>query len=84
MDEFEFSNHALKQMAERNLSEEIVLSTIQNTSQEYEDEDGQRVYQQIFNLSNKEYLVRVFVNAKRNPPFIKTVYRTSKIKKYLL
>jgi hypothetical protein len=34
-------------------------------------------------FSYKKYLIRIFINDKKNPKLIITVYKTSKIKKYL-
>lgn len=47
------------------------------------EEDGLEVYQSIFRENGQEYLLRVFVNSEKNPPLVVTVYKTSKIKKYL-
>lgn len=38
--------------------------------------------QHIFHKRINNYLYSVFINSDRNPSFIKTVYRTSKINKY--
>ena len=84
MNEFKFSSHALKQMAERNISVDDVLKTVSNPLQQCEENEGQRIYQRIFTFDNKQYLIRIFVNEEVIPKYIKTVYKTSKIKKYLL
>lgn len=45
-------------------------------------ENGNKVYQSIVVSGGKNYLIRIFVNAHKNPNAIITVYKTSKIKKY--
>ena len=46
-------------------------------------EVGQKVYQSIVKLSEKKtYLVRVCVNTDKQPNVTKTVYLTSKIRRY--
>ncbi len=48
------------------------------------NQGDQIIHQSITNFTNdtKKYLVRIFINASKNPKVIITVYRTSKIKKY--
>lgn len=51
-----------------------------------DDESGepeQKVFQSIITFAGKgDYLVRVFVNMDKQPPVVKSVYKTSKINKY--
>ena len=74
---FEFSKHALEQMELRGIQKGIVKKILAHPEQ-IKDEKGEKVYQSIVN----KYLIRIFVNDKRNPKLIITVYKTSKIKKY--
>jgi hypothetical protein len=82
MSNFVISNHAREQMLNRGIDETLVLQVLANPLQVVE-EDGLEVYQSIFKESAQEYLLRVFVNSGKNPPLVVTVYKTSKIKKYL-
>jgi len=75
---FEFSRHALEQMELRGISKQTVEKILANP-QQIKEEDNKKVYQSII----KKYLIRIFVNDKKNPKLIITVYKTSKIKKYL-
>jgi hypothetical protein len=75
--DFEFSKHALEQMELRGISKDIVKKILVKPEQ-IRNEDGNKVYQSMV----KEYLIRIFVNEKKNPKLIITVYKTSKIKKY--
>ncbi len=47
------------------------------------EEDGLIVYYALYKEGEKDYMVRVFVNNQKIPPLIVTVYKTSRIKKYL-
>ncbi len=46
--------------------------------------EGRAVYQSRFEMGEplKIYILRVFVDIDRKPPYVVTVYRTSKIEKY--
>ncbi len=83
MENYILSNHALTQMENRDVSIEIIKKVIENPLETYE-EDGLRVYQDVIKFSEKNYLVRVYVNENKQPPVIVTLYKTSKIDKYLL
>ncbi|MFH1005630.1 MAG: DUF4258 domain-containing protein [Bacteroidota bacterium] len=74
---FEFSKHALEQMELRRIPKDTVRKILAHPEQ-IKDEEGETVYQSIAD----NYLIRVFVNDKKNPKLIITVYKTSKIKKY--
>ena len=82
MQQFSISNHAKEQMEYRNISLELVMSVLTNPKQLL-IEEGKKVYQSIINFGEEgDYLVRVFVNIKKEPSNVITVYRTSKIDKY--
>lgn len=76
---FKLSRHALDQMQLRNISEKIVFDILLNPDQ-VRLEDEKKVYQSI--VENGRSLIRIFVNHKKTPKVVITVYRTSKIKKY--
>jgi hypothetical protein len=76
---FVFSKHALEQMKLRNIPKNVVEKILSNPEQ-IKNEQGKKVYQSI--VENGKYLIRIFVNHKKNPKLIITVYKTSKITKY--
>lgn len=82
--DFKFTNHALNEMARRQISEENVTDVLANPEQTEIVRDGRAVYQSRIKIGEppKTYLVRVFVDIDPKPPFVVTVYRTSKIQKY--
>ena len=80
--EYQFSTHALQQMLLRSISKDIVENVLRNPDQKNKVEDL-TVFQSIINTDSGEvYLLRVFVNEKRDPKLIVTVYKTTKIQKY--
>lgn len=76
---FEFSNHSLEQIKLRSISEEIVALVLNEPDKIIMEDNNQQVFQKIV----ENHLYRIFINANKNPSLIKTVYRTSKITKYL-
>lgn len=82
MSEFAISAHAQEQMMNRRIDELIVSKALQ-LPLEIVEEDELDVYHHIFKEGAREYLLRIYVNSKKNPPVVVTVYKTSKIKKYL-
>lgn len=77
---FEYSKHCLIQMQLRNISQNEVEQILQVPDKVIKDNTGQAIYQKSI---GEKYIYRVFVNDNKNPPLIKTVYKTSKISKYL-
>lgn len=77
-----FSNHAKEQLSKRKISEDLVWKILSENSV-LAEEDGLTVYQAELIENKRVYLVRIFVNESKNPNVIVTVYKTSKIKKYL-
>ena len=59
-----------------------VEDVIYNSHQELM-EDGLTVYQKVVVTVGRPYMIRVFVNKNKQPPVAVTVYKTSKIDKYL-
>ena len=74
-----FTKHALEQMELRKIPKSIVEKILANPGQ-IKNEERKKVYQSIVEKGN--YLIRIFVNHKKNPKVIVTVYKTSKISKY--
>jgi len=78
-----FSKHAKERMIQRNITEEEVVSIINNPDRIIE-EDEYLIYQRLSNSNDKpSHLFRVFINTKKDPSTVITVYKTSKIEKYL-
>ena len=82
--EFVFTDHALSEMARRQISEEDVKTVLAKPEQTEMVRAGRAVYQSRLEMDEppKIYLVRVFVDIDPSPPYVVTVYRTSKIEKY--
>jgi len=82
--EFVFTDHALEEMARREITQEDVRTVLAQPEQTEIVRDGRAVYQSRLGMgeSSKMYLVRVFVDIDPIPPYVVTVYRTSKIEKY--
>ena len=78
---FVFSKHSLEQMQLRSISKRAVENILEHPEQ-VKRENGKTIYQSVVSSSGKKYLIRIFVNHRKNPNVIITVYRTSKISKY--
>ena len=81
---FVFTDHALSEMARRQITEDNVKTVLAKPEQMEMVREGRAVYQSRLEMDNppKIYLVRVFVDIDLVPPFVVTVYRTSKAEKY--
>ena len=73
-----FTEHALAQMAKRQLTLAEVRHVLATPEEISEVREGRIVAQGLVG----GYLFRVFVDVDRTPPEVVTVYRTSKIEKY--
>jgi len=82
--EFVFTDHALSEMARRQITEDDVKTVLTEPEQMEMVHEGRAVYQSKLEMGEppKTYLLRVFVDIDPVPPFVVTVYRTSKIEKY--
>ena len=82
--DFVFTDHALTEMARRNISREDVRKVLAMPEQMEMMREGRAVYQSRSEIGEppRIYLLRVFVDIDRRPPYVVTVYRTSKIEKY--
>jgi len=75
--------HARQRYEERGIRETLVRQTVREPEQEF-GHGTHRVFQRRYYdaTRRKEYLVRVFVEVKQGTILIRSVYRTSKIRKY--
>jgi hypothetical protein len=82
--EFVFTDHALIEMARREISQDDVRAVLGEPEQTEVVREGRAVYQAKRDMGKppKTFLLRVFVDIDRKPPYVVTVYRTSKIEKY--
>ena len=82
--EFIFTDHALSEMARRQITENDVKAVLAKPEQTEMVREGRAVYQSRLEMGEppKTYLIRVFVDINPRPPYVVTVYRTSKIEKY--
>ena len=82
--DFVLTDHALKEMARREITHEDVRIVLANPEQMEMVREGRTVYQAKLEMGEppKTYLLRVFMDIDRKPPHVVTVYRTSKIEKY--
>jgi hypothetical protein len=79
---FSLSKHAQEQLAGRGIAEAVVWDILAE-NKPYVVEDGLTVYHGLVSENNKPYLIRIFVNETVNPSLTVTVYKTSKVDKYL-
>jgi hypothetical protein len=82
--DFIFTDHALKEMSRRTITQEDVKAVLATPEQIELVREGRAVYQSKLEMGEplKIYLIRVFVDINPRPPAVVTVYRTSKIEKY--
>ena len=78
---YKFSQHFLDQMQLRNITLSEVEDVLYN-EHETVMEDELMIHQKVIISNNRPFLIRVFVNDKKQPPVALTVYKTSKIDKY--
>ncbi len=65
----------------RQIQLNVVWQIIQNPQQVIED-GNLTILQSIVEEDGQKYLLRIFVNLRKEPPMVVTVYKTSKIEKY--
>ncbi len=65
----------------RQIQLNVVWQIIQNPQQVIED-GNLAILQSIVEEDGQKYLLRIFVNLRKEPPMVVTVYKTSKIEKY--
>lgn len=78
-----FSQHALDQIKKRNIHKDIIEHILLKPDKIIE-EPNYTIYQAIIEekRTGKNYLYRIFVNTRKQPNLVITVYKTSKIDKY--
>ncbi len=82
--DFRFSMHSLEQMKLRSISNSTVIEVLEFPDSILYESSTEKVFQKLIIFENqKKYLVRVIVNPEAKPNLILTVYKTSKISKYL-
>jgi hypothetical protein len=80
---FRLTDHALGEIAKRRIPLEFVNEILLAPEQIVPERRGRNCYQSRVVFPNGgTYLVRIIVDLKDIPPTVRTVYRTSKIKKY--
>ena len=79
-----FSNHALSEMARRNIQKHTVNEIVSMPDAIRPVREGRVVLHKtlIAEGTKKALLYRLFIDIDRKPPVIVTVYATSKIAKY--
>ena len=81
---YRLTEHALEEMARRQISQDDVASVLAAPEQIEPVRQGRNVYQSRIEVGKppQKYLLRVFVDVDREPPQVVTAYRTSKVTKY--
>ena len=79
---FRFTAHALREMERRGLDRTVVERVIGNPAQVREGRLGREVLQSRVDFPDGEYLLRVIVDRREDPPAVVTVYRTRYVAKY--
>lgn len=80
---FVLSIHAREQLAERDIPLKVLELVMESPEQTVLDKYGGTVHQSKFVANNgKTYLIRAFINDSVNPVKVKSIYMTSKIRKY--
>ncbi len=77
-----FSNHALERMRSRNIERKEVEDGINNPDS-IKEEEGKIIFQIVLKRTEKSFLLRIFVNKTGDLFKVVTVYKTSKMEKYL-
>ena len=78
----EFSKHCQQQIKERNLDPNDILAVLRDPLEVILLPDY-AIYQGIIIENEIKFLLRIFVNLNSQPEKIITVYKTSKLTKYL-
>ncbi len=80
---FEYSVHVYKRLQERGVPLQVLEAVLDAPEQVLIQKDGTKVYQsKVVVGNNKTYLLRAFVNDSVEPARVKSIYVTSKIRKY--
>lgn len=76
------TEHAHFEMQRRSISEDQIDAVLKSPQQSVELRKGRWVLQSKFTQSQRQFLIRVFVDVDRAPAEVVTAYKTSKIEKY--
>jgi len=80
---FELSIHVFERLEDRDIPIQILQLLLESLEQVLVQEDGTKVYQSRFLATNgKIYLLRAFIKDSVDPPRVKLLYKTSRLKKY--
>jgi len=79
---FHFSKHVLEELEARKIARALVDQLLQAPEQKVPEVEGITCFQSRVDIGGKQYLLRVMVNDRVDPPVVVTVYRTKKITKY--
>jgi hypothetical protein len=74
--------HCSFELKRRMISEDVVRSVLRTPEQRLPVRTGRVVLQSKMKMTDKTYLIRVFVDVDRHPTEVVTAYLTSKISKY--
>ena len=78
-----FTDHALAQIKERGLSKIFVASAVRNPTLIKEQTDGRFKFIKTFRQGAKRFLLIAIVEREDGAVMVVTVFKTSKINKYL-
>ena len=80
---FDLSPHLYRRLEERDIPVMVLSMLLETPEEVLVQEDGTKVYQSRIVAGNgKTYLLRAFINDSVQPARVKSIYVTSKIKKY--
>jgi Domain of unknown function (DUF4258) len=79
---FVITPHAAFEMQRRKIAETVIRGVLAAPERRHPVRPGRDVLQSRIALTDKTYLVRVFVDIDRSPAEVVTVYRTSQIARY--
>ena len=80
--DFIITDHAAFEMQRRGISQEMIREVLENPGQRITVREGREVFQNRLDSGGKTFLLRIIVDADRNPAEVVTAYKTSKIEKY--
>ena len=78
----EFSRHAERQLKERGLEQDMVVSTLKEPEQIIPGKKGRKIAHKRFKKGGKEFLLRVIFSEEDEVIKVLTAYCTSKLSKY--
>lgn len=79
---FLITDHALIECKRRQIPLNVLHQVLEHPEQEVSSYDGRIVYQSLWKVDGRTFLVRAIIEPSTCPPRVITVYRTSKLAKY--